>query len=624
MCGIAGTYFLNDNHSPVDSKATTEALLHRGPDHQAQAEIGPTHFIHSRLAIIDTSDESNQPMSDETGRYHLIYNGEIYNYRSIKSQLQNKGITFSTDGDTEVVLKQLIVKGIEGLSEMNGFFSLAFYDKQDDILIVARDRYGIKPLIYHFNDDKLVFASELRALESMISSSSINMEAMHLFFNLNYIPGPSTIYENVQKLLPGEYLHVEGRKVSISRFYNNDYNLQKESSLSFDQAKEKLKDLLDQAVQDRLIADVPVGTFLSGGLDSSIIATLASRHQNNIESFSVGFKTNKYFDESNYAAMVAKKAGTNHNLILLEENDLLECIDDFLLAIDEPFADSSALAYFLLSKHTRKKVTVALSGDGADELLAGYNKYVALEKSFGNGFGNFAIKNLGPLFKFIPSSRSSKFGNKARQLSKYSNGLNMSDFDRYWSWCGFTPEEEVRKLINKKVDFSKIDEMKNSFLTKKERYSINEILLADQNLVMCNDMLFKADKMSMANSLEVRVPFLDHNVVEFVRSLPEKYKLHNGNSKYILREAFRDDLPQEILERPKKGFEVPLESWFNGPLKEKLLANLSEELIVEQDLFDPIYISSIRSKIMKNDIGEIIHLLWALFVFQSFWLRIKN
>jgi len=621
MCGIAGIYHFNSKPQALDGAPVLNAIVHRGPDSQKDSNLGKCHLLHTRLSILDTSENSNQPMHDETGRYHLVFNGEIYNYRSIRSTLQNKGITFNTDGDTEVVLKQLIVEGISGVDTFDGFFSIGFYDSQTEELLIIRDRFGIKPLLYSKMKDHVVFGSEMSAIQALINTKEIDKSSMHQYLQLSYIPGPNSIYKNIQKILPGHYARISNGKFSLERYYYGATNQNINTSFSYEKATTQLKNLVEESVKARLISDVPIGTFLSGGLDSSIVTTIAAKYKNNIDSFSLGFRSNSYFNETEFAEIVAKKAKTNHHVVLLEQDDLLDNLDDFLNTMDEPFADSSALAYFVLSKNTRKHVKVALSGDGADELFAGYNKYRALMKSFHGGVVNSVIKNLAPLTKLTPKSRSTSLGNLGRKMSKYSGGLKLSPYERYWSWSSFTDEQTVAGLLKEQGDSNELTLRKRHFLENKERYSINDVLISDQSLVLTNDMLYKADKMSMANSLEVRVPFLDHKIVEFSLTLPAEFKINNTDTKRILRDAFRSELPSEILERSKKGFEVPLEEWFTGPLLNRFLEMTTKELIVNQGIFNPNEIEILRKKLKNKSIANEVHLFWALFVFQSFWIK---
>lgn len=620
MCGILGEYRFEDALDPIINEQHLALLQHRGPDNQSLIHLDHISLGHVRLSIIDTSQAANQPMSSDDQRYHLIFNGEVFNYRSIRSQLQNNGFNFSTESDTEVVLKWLMYKGIEGLSDFNGFFALAFFDSVKKEIFIARDPMGIKPLYWKRDEDRLTFCSEHAPLAATLKKHNMDNVSLGAYLQLNYIPSPKTIDQQINKLKPGHYISVKGQHQEIMN-YSEDRVLKK-SELTYDNARDQLKSLMEEAVKLRLVSDVPLGTFLSGGLDSSIIATIAAKYQRDLNSFSISFGENSFFDESNYAKMVARKAGTHHRTIVMSEEEMLGHIDDFLLAIDEPFADSSALAYYLLTKKTSEHVTVALSGDGADEVFAGYNKYRAFYRVFNQKLSDTLVKSALPILKKLPQSRHSKWGNKSRQITRYSEGLNLNSLDRYWRWSSFTSKKEIQNILRN----PQLEDTQSYLyeLAKDKRFeNMNEVLLMDQNLVLVNDMLYKADKMSMANSLEVRVPFLDKNVVDFARSLPVDYIINENYGKRILRDAFKDDLPPEIFSRSKKGFEVPLAKWFNGSLNSRMLDLLSPELTGDQGIFKESSIADLRKKLSQKSVTNEVHLLWALFIFQNYWLR-KN
>jgi asparagine synthase (glutamine-hydrolysing) len=385
--------------------------------------------------------------------------------------------------------------------------------------------------------------------------------------------------------------------------------------------KKRLARLLDSSVQQRMVADVPLGCFLSGGLDSSIIATLASRHTQKLKTFSVGFADEKYFDETKYAQLVAKKIKSDHHVFELSNRDLFEELHQVMEETEEPFADSSALAVYLLSKHTRKEVTVALSGDGADELFGGYNKHQAELRARSGGVTNAVARLMSGTLSLLPSSRNSSRGNKIRQLKKFAEGLKLPPNYRYWRWAGFTGGSELHNLLGPVPKGASAYHGRFSALTKEINEDLNSVLYTDMKLVLEGDMLVKTDRMSMANSLEVRVPFLDRKLVDLVNAMPVSYKVQKGNGKKILRETFTDILPQEILTRKKQGFEIPLLSWLRKELGPMIEVQLSEKKIKEQGIFNYKEVKEITRQLFSTDPGDAPARIWALLVFQDWWDR---
>jgi asparagine synthase (glutamine-hydrolysing) len=635
MCGITGIFAFNliGKINKIHVTNATLALEKRGPDFQ---DIYTDEWIglgHRRLSIIDTFSIANQPMWDESKRFCIIFNGEIFNYRELKHELTNKGITFFTQSDTEVLLKLYIHEREACLSRLNGFFAFCIYDKQEQNFFIARDRYGVKPLLYVHDEDKFLFASEMKAIVQYGIDKEIDYTSLHTYLQLNYTPAPHTIFKSVKKLMPGHFLKVGSRQLTVGNYYEIPFGEAHSTSLPYDQAKEKLKHLLEASVQRRLVADVPLGSFLSGGIDSSVVTGLASRHKKNLHTFSVGFRDEKFFDETSYATLVAKHFHTEHTVFSLTNDDLYRHVNSILDYIDEPFADSSAINVYILSKETRKHATVALSGDGADELLAGYNKHAAFHRIINKGWKENAVVSLLPLWKALPKSRNGALSNKVRQLQRFAEGMKLSSKDRYWQWAGYADKDETYKLLNNKAKAelyspdsgagnTEFNSRKEELLKHITRGTINEILLTDTQLVLPNDMLTKVDLMSMANGLEVRTPFLDYEVVNFIFSLPDEYKVNKSLRKRILQDAFRNMLPQELYNRPKKGFEVPLLKWFRNEMK-SLIENdlLSKKFIEEQGVFNYTEIEKLKRQLFSNNPGDVHARIWGLIVFQWWWRK---
>ena len=611
----------------INVTKATEALSSRGPDFQNAYNDQTVALGHRRLSIIDTSFEGHQPMVDNTERYVIVFNGEIYNYKELKQGLLQKGITFRSESDTEVLLNLYIQEGENCLEKLNGFFAFAIFDKEDKSLFIARDRLGIKPLYYMIDNDRLVFASEMKSILEYGIDKSIDYTALFSYLQLNYLPSDRSIFKSVKKLLPGHCIKLTPEEVDIKKYYEVSYNRDDVDTSSYEHQKMKLETLLEQAVQRRLVSDVPLGSFLSGGLDSSIVATLAKRHKPDLHTFSIGYKEEKFFDETHYARAVARKIGSEHTVFSLTNQDLYHHVHDILDYIDEPFADSSAIAVYILSKETRKHATVALSGDGADELFAGYNKHAAFLKIIEGGTAIKVAKSLGPIWKILPKSRNNPLTNKFRQLDRFSEGMKLSSKERYWRWAGYANENEVKSLFSQSVrqelDFEEYLSFKNGILSSiPDKEDINDLLLTDVNLVLPDDMLTKVDRMSMANSLEVRVPFLDHEVVEFAFQLSSSSKINSEIRKRILQDTFRDILPDELYNRPKKGFEVPLLKWLRKDMKSIIINDLLEDsFIQDQGIFDLKAIQKLKKQLFSSNPGDVHARIWALVVFQWWWKR---
>ena len=629
MCGITGLFAFNDHGRLALTclQAATDAIIRRGPDSQGHYVYDNVGLGFRRLAILDLSADGNQPMTDVSGRYTIVFNGEIFNFRELRAKLEAKGYVFASQTDTEVILQLYISEGRGFLKKLNGFFGLAIYDKEENSLFIARDRMGVKPLLIYRDENQLFFASEMKSLLALGVPRKLDYAALSHYLQLNYIPGPATIFKGVKKLLPGHYLFIKGDRVVRKRWYKIPYDPKKvaKNKSSYESQQKELVTLLDAAVQRRLVADVPLGCFLSGGIDSSVIAALASRHTPHLSTFSIGFRDEPFFDETKYANLVAARHKTNHTVFSLTNNDLYEHIFQMLDYFDEPFADSSALAVYILSQRTRQHVTVALSGDGADEMFAGYNKHMGEFQVRQGGFRAEAVTGLGFLWDALPKSRNGFFGNKVRQLQRFSRGMLAGTKDRYWDWASFASATDARNLLSeasrRKVAKKAAAKRRKDLLEHlTPGGDLNEVLLTDMNLVLPYDMLTKVDLMSMANSLEVRTPFLDYKVVNFAFSLPVSSKIDGQRKKKIVQDAFRSELPEELYNRPKHGFEVPLLKWFRGELRPLIEDDLlADDFIESQGIFAVEEVRKLKKQLFSNSPGDVHARIWALIVFQHWW-----
>jgi asparagine synthase (glutamine-hydrolysing) len=627
MCGVAGIIALNEKgaRSLPFIDAAVQALNKRGPDASGSKVFKNSALGHARLSVIDTSTGASQPFVSDDERYHLVFNGEIYNYQELRKLLIQKGYQFKTSSDTEVLLYWLAEKGAGGIQQLNGFFSFCFYDSLTGYYLLARDRFGIKPLHLYQDDDKLIFASEMKAVFAFDTIKKIDPLSLQFYFKFNYVPEPFSMLQNARKLPVGHYAIHDGAEFKEEKcYYEIPYKSGEYCDDSYEVAQKKVRDLLTESVERRMVSDVPLGAFLSGGIDSSVITALASRMTPKLNTYSVGFKDEPLFDETSYAELVAKKYNTNHTVFKLANQDLLDELESFLDYCCEPFADSSALAVNALCKKTRQDLTVALSGDGADELFSGYNKHMAEFMARQGGLKNKVIRSGAGLWNVLPKSRNSKLGNLTRQLDKYAKGMNLSSQDRYWDWAGLMTDDQTAMLLTKPATL--FDQNKESLMSDiSNSTDFNDFLKKDMTWVLPSDMLTKVDMYSMANSLEVRVPFLDHHLVDYVFSLPSEYKIQKGKKKMILQDAFRSYLPEELYNRPKHGFEVPLLKWFKGEMW-GVIDNkyLSEELIEDQGIFNYSQVKSMKDALHSNNPNEAAANVWAMVVFQHWWLRYLN
>jgi len=615
MCGITGVYQLNGSFSGIAEKviSSNKLLSKRGPDHSAELILDKVAFGHSRLKIIDTSDNANQPMTDRDKNYVLVFNGEVFNFKELREHLVKKyNCSFITHSDTEVLLYLLIHEGESAIEKLNGFFAFAFYDKKSHRLLIARDRYGEKPLLYAGINNSFCFASEMKAMEIYLQKKSINHESLFYYFSLTYIPAPLTIYNEVSKVEPGHYLIIENGNITDKCYYkpklqpfNGDY----------EDASRKLRELVFDSVEKRMISDVPLGCFLSGGIDSTIVAGVAKNFNKDLQTFSIGYPNEKYFDETEFALAASKHLGTKHEVFGIDSEELYNHSNEVLDYLDEPFADSSSLAVYLLSKKVKKRVTVCLSGDGADEVFGGYNKHAALLRSFGNNFQNSIIRLLHPVLKNLPGSRSNPFSDKVRQLKKYSTLLQLKPEERYWHLASFTEEKEVKNLLHITAEINTSLKIKSSGNDR-----MNESFLADLQLVLANDMLYKVDMMSMGNGLEIRPPLLDHRIIDFAFSLPSSFKIDSKRRKKILKDTFREFLPDSIQKRGKHGFEVPMKKWISEKWKGEFLNELTEKKFIErQGIFSTTGIEKLRLNVEKGKFNE--STIWSIIVFQKWWKK---
>ncbi|MBA3665105.1 MAG: asparagine synthase (glutamine-hydrolyzing) [Bacteroidetes bacterium] len=600
MCGIAGSYYLDtniskrfNNHSKI-----VELLKHRGPDHQAFHQFNNCTFYHSRLSIIDTSDNSNQPYLAGNKQSGMVFNGEIFNYKELRP---------GANSDVEVLFDLFEKEKTNCLNKLNGFFAFAHYDEANNSFFLVRDRLGVKPLYFYLDKEKFIFASELKPLMELAGAQELNKDLLYSYFRLNYCSGHETIFKNVYRMLPGHYIEIKNKEIELVKWYQPQKTVQ----------TQKLDELLNDSVRLRLVADVPVGSFLSGGMDSSIISALAIKHKPDLQTFSIGFKDESYFDETDFAEQVSRHINSNHSTFKLSENDFIENIEPFLQGIDEPFADSSAFNFYMLSKLTAKKVKVALSGDGADELFKGYYKHKAIFLKSDFKY-RFLADVARPLMAFNTGSRNSRIGNIKRRITKFNSIQNLSETETFKYLASISTDTEVCELLSE-TNPSYFDS-----IFKLGKTTFNREDLLDLKIVLADDMLVKADRFSMRHGIEIRNPFLDYRVVEYALNLNRELKINSNKQKIILHKEFSHLLPKSIFERAKKGFELPLQKWLSTSLQSTVMNDwLSEEKIKEEKLLNYSYIQKLNTEMCSSSPEDSASKLWAIIVFES-WLQNFN
>lgn len=621
MCGIAGfTQFSHVFGDEITLDLMGQAIRHRGPDAGGTYLEKNIGLSHRRLSIIDLSESGNQPLISHDQQYVIVFNGEIYNFLELRENLERQGYPFKTHTDTEVILALYEKMGTDCLKEINGMFAFAIWDKKEQSLFIARDRIGKKPLYYYPTDNDVVFASELKAMLTLDTiPREIRLDALYDFFAYQYVPDPKTIFKNIFKLEPGHYLTISADCIKKQQYW--DISFKHQSQQSEDELKHELQNMINNCTTSRMISDVPLGAFLSGGVDSScIVANMAKSSKNPITTCSIGFDASQ-FNETEFALKVAERYHTNHHELTVHQNvkDNLEHIVSFF---DEPFADPSLVPTFFVSQLARQKVTVAIAGDGGDEVFAGYEKYSIdhIENKIRNIFPAILRKTAFPPLAKLAAKFNCRLCKKATTLL---NTLSLDpDMGFYLSNAQIT-DTIWDSMVTSKTKAALGNYHPSTITTDFYQKSngpdhLSKILYADMKTYLPGDILVKVDRMSMANSLEVRAPILDYTLIEFASTIPSDYKFKNGVKKYILKEAFKQDLPHDILYRKKMGFSVPLAQWLRTEIKE-----LAEEVIFHSkgglcDYFNMQYINDLWKQ-HQTDNNDHSAVIWSMLMFQMWW-----
>jgi len=623
MCGIAGFTRFFDATGDVSSLARMgDKIAHRGPDAHGEYLDDGVGLCHRRLSIIDLSTVGNQPMFSEDGNLVIVFNGEIYNYLELREDLEKKGYEFKSKTDTEVILALYQFEGFRCLDKLFGMFAIALWDKQKQELFLARDRLGKKPLYYYHNQKKFVFASEIKSiLEIEAVPKEIRHDAIYDFFVYQYVPESKSIFKNIDKLKPGHYLTINKNGIDIKQYW--DVTFQDQSASSEDEIAEGLLDVIDVCTKQRMISDVPLGAFLSGGVDSSgVVALMANHSEKPVVTCSIGFDSKKY-DEVKYARQVADQYHTTHHELTVKEN-ILDHLEHVVGYFDEPFADQSLVPTYFVSQLAKTKVTVALAGDGGDESFAGYSKYSVdqIENNLRNKVPRFIRENLLPPF-VNPLQHSNVHAFK--RAGTLLNAMSKCPAEGFYLTNTFMTDAMWNRLANdslkRDVDGYHPSTLSIDFYNAADADDhLSRVLYTDIKTYLVGDILVKVDRMSMANSLEVRAPILDHRVVEYAASIPASLKLRGNEKKYILKKAFERLLPPDILYRKKMGFSVPLAHWLRNELKvvaeEKLFRS-------ENGLSNYFRLTEINNIWLEHQQGIRDHsaTLWSLLMFEFWWQK---
>jgi asparagine synthase (glutamine-hydrolysing) len=621
MCGIAGVYKF-DLESDVDSERLSrmgESIKHRGPDSIGIYVFKNVGFVHTRLSILDLSENGNQPMASDDKRYIIVYNGEVYNFNELRSHLLEDDRKFKSTSDTEVILKLFGMYGVNSFKLLNGMFAISIYDTIANKLFLCRDRFGVKPLYYHRNEKEVLFGSEIKSILSYSEFEyTLNFQALSEYLWFGNPLGKSTFYDTIKEVQAGEYVIVEKGEWTSCRYF--DVNEIAECEDSEDVAVGKIRMLLEKSVKSQLVSDVPVGVFLSGGIDSSAITAFASKHYaGDLQTYSIGFDFDKGNNELPIAKRVSNIFRTTHNELYITGNDLINTIERLVEAHDEPFADAANIPLYLISKQLKGKAKVVLQGDGGDEFFGGYSRYFTLT------YASFWSKLLF-LSKLIKLSRT-----KNRKLLRlhrfleaisepqpyYRNALLLTmeckDFDP-----AVILRPEFREMLIKTFPFREYKRVYNSY--NDEVDDVQALYLTDVQIILKDTFFEKVDKAVMANALEVRVPFLDNELTEYMLSLPSSMKNKNGEQKYLLKKALRGIVPDEVLDGKKKGFGVPYGHWLKTSLADYFKTQIESPAAAKVLDYEQVMK---MFELHQKDKGNYEFLLWKTLIL-AVWLNKSN
>lgn len=635
MCGIVGIFSLFDLNCD-EITPMINSLHHRGPNAKGflQSASKNVVFGHTRLSIIDLTNGGSQPMKSLSERYLLTYNGEIYNFKHLKEKLikAKKNIKFRGHSDTEILLNYIEIFGIEkALEDIEGMYAFALWDERERSLVLARDRAGEKPLYYGFHKGALYFSSELKAIKAKIANLEICYDAIRLLLKYNCIPAPKTIYKNFYKLEPSTYLKFSdpNKEPIIKKYYNQSNPSNNIKIKSDDHAINSFEEVMSNAVKSQMISDVPLGSFLSGGVDSSLVTALMQKNSNKpIKTYSIGFD-NKSYDEAPFAKQISKAIGTDHNELYLNDKEMIDLVYDLPSIYCEPFSDSSQIPTYFVSKFASESVSVALTGDAGDELFGGYNRYLFAYKYWGyiNSMPYKSRKFISNILTKIPSNKITTYGsflfnilNKkipsdlGGKVHKFANALNARDLNELYDintshWSEYSSIYNVRDFDMPSLYRDNINEIKDA----------NDMMRADFHGYLHDDNLCKLDRAAMAVSLETRAPFLDVNVINFSSLLPLQYKIRNNETKWILKETLFRHVSKDLFDRPKAGFAIPIHEWMRSDLKEWINHLIFDLNLEDSEIINSFRIKKLWEQFMHGDNSYTYH-LWDIIMLKA-WLE---
>jgi asparagine synthase (glutamine-hydrolysing) len=628
MCGIVGFCDFGQKSNSNVLELMTQALFHRGPNDGGSkvwynnAIVG---FGHRRLSILDLSNNGHQPMLSLNEKYAIIFNGEVYNFSIIKTELEQKGYTFKSTSDTEVVLNAFIEWGVESVHKFIGMFSYSIYDIENNLIYIVRDRAGVKPLYYYFSDGLLLFGSELKSFHHHPSfKKNLDYNSVGNFLQYGYIPTPHTIFQNTFKVKPGHYLRVDLNRQEISEqtYWDLSDYYRHQSAISYPEALSSVEEILTSACNYRMVSDVPVGVFLSGGYDSSLVTALIQKEQTQkLKTFCIGFE-DAQFNEALHARKVAAHLGTDHHEYYCTSKDLLDIVPSLSYIYDEPFGDSSAIPTILVSQLAQRSVSVVLSADAGDEIFAGYGKYATFLSIF-RKYNNIPKPVKKVISAFLSTDIHKSFNrlniyNLDTRVNKVQDLFKANGLGSYFKILSqFFTTKEIEALLNYKYQDNRTTYFDDS-LIHESMGELNSLLLTDFRTFMLDDILTKVDRATMSVSIEGREPLLDHRISEYVAQLPAEYKLKNGVSKYILKDIAHKYIPKELLDRPKMGFSIPVNEWLRKDLKPMVLDYLNLDKVNNQGIFNVREFEAIRNEYVKNR-NYNPHKIWYMLMFQMWY-----
>jgi asparagine synthase (glutamine-hydrolysing) len=627
MCGVVG--YISSNRDDESIKKMLKVQAYRGPDDRGifleKIDKKYIHLGHNRLSIQDLSVQGHQPFVSHCGEYVIVYNGEVYNFKTIRQELEKLGYSFVSESDTEVILYAYKAWGMKCLEKFIGMFAFTVLDKKLQRVFLVRDRAGVKPLYYYVKDDNFLFSSELKSFHQHPEfRKELNKEVLPYYFQFGYIPAPNTIFKNCYKLEPGHYLELklENLEFTLKQYWSVDEQYTNEK---FDKSESEilndLEALLTDAVEQRMVSDVPVGVFLSGGYDSTLVTALLSKNKKRkLHTYTIGFKDKRY-NEAEHAKTIAEHFGTKHTEYYVSEADMLSKIKALPFYYDEPFGDSSALPTMLVSELAKREVTVALSADGGDEAFCGYSKYFFLQKLsniFSSGFkksilkttlNRLSEKRVEKLNSLFP--RSMQQTNIKDKYNKFKRAGNANSLEEmFMQASSYVDPIEVEKFL--KVE--RETKVYHKFNMNNSHHFIDEMMRVDYKTFMVDDVLTKVDRATMSVSLEGREPLLDHRIIEYMARVPVEQKYKNGTGKYLAREILYRYISPEIIDKPKAGFQIPLAEWLKNDLK-SLVEQYVKKDRLDEEIFNLVEVEKIKESVFKGE-SKHVNTLWFILMYE--------